>query len=306
MILWHTKCASHRALPIVVAVVAVVVLPPITSHCTAPPPLPAHLSGAKKKHHQLLAGGPNILALEGVCRNQNTGTTTLILENLGDGVQWFAHPSSSGGSNINARGTAAAGAAAAGGLLALEAPPPPPPPGGDQPPASPGGVAASSISLSRRLSPPTAAVASRITGATNDGEGVYEKGDGGRVGEEETRVWQERPTDARDQGRAVGGRLTDGRHRGGAAEKIMAGRVVGVVGGEGEGEGGGVGSSGARLSDYEVRLYLYKLLQGLDFAHSRGLMHRDVKPRNVVINRRTRTLRLIDWGLGDFYIPGGF
>lgn len=75
-----------------------------------------------------------------------------------------------------------------------------------------------------------------------------------------------------------------------------------------EGERGGGGEDGVagkgRLTDYEVRLYLYKLLQALDFAHSRGLMHRDVKPRNVVINRRTRDLRLIDWGLGDFYIPG--
>lgn len=78
-------------------------------------------------------------------------------------------------------------------------------------------------------------------------------------------------------------------------------------------EGGGAVGGGAgekttdpgRLTDYEVRLYLYKLLQALDFAHSRGLMHRDVKPRNIVINRRTRSLRLIDWGLGDFYIPGG-
>ena len=77
------------------------------------------------------------------------------------------------------------------------------------------------------------------------------------------------------------------------------------------GVGGGGGAAAAqaadpgRLTDYEVRLYLYKLLQALDFAHSRGLMHRDVKPRNIVINRRTRSLRLIDWGLGDFYIPGG-
>ncbi|CAM9495381.1 unnamed protein product [Ectocarpus sp. 6 AP-2014] len=76
-----------------------------------------------------------------------------------------------------------------------------------------------------------------------------------------------------------------------------------AVGGGGEATETEAVDSG-RLTDYEVRLYLYKLLQALDFAHSRGLMHRDVKPRNIVINRRTRSLRLIDWGLGDFYIPG--
>ena len=33
-------------------------------------------------------------------------------------------------------------------------------------------------------------------------------------------------------------------------------------------------------------------------------MHRDVKPGNVMINARTRQLRLIDWGLAEFYHPG--
>jgi serine/threonine protein kinase len=31
---------------------------------------------------------------------------------------------------------------------------------------------------------------------------------------------------------------------------------------------------------------------------------RDVKPRNIIINPRTKELRLIDWGLADFYLPG--
>lgn len=33
-------------------------------------------------------------------------------------------------------------------------------------------------------------------------------------------------------------------------------------------------------------------------------MHRDVKPLNIVINPKTNELRLIDWGLADFYKPG--
>ena len=32
-------------------------------------------------------------------------------------------------------------------------------------------------------------------------------------------------------------------------------------------------------------------------------MHRDVKPQNVMIDHSTRTLRLIDWGLAEFYHP---
>ena len=61
------------------------------------------------------------------------------------------------------------------------------------------------------------------------------------------------------------------------------------------------------LTDYEIRYYLYHLLTALDGLHEVGLMHRDVKPRNVLINRRGRSLHaplmLIDLGLADFYHP---
>ena len=35
-----------------------------------------------------------------------------------------------------------------------------------------------------------------------------------------------------------------------------------------------------------------------------GIMHRDVKPHNVMIDHAQRKLRLIDWGLAEFYHPG--
>lgn len=58
------------------------------------------------------------------------------------------------------------------------------------------------------------------------------------------------------------------------------------------------------LSDYDVRFYIFQLLQALDFCHSMGIMHRDVKPHNVMIDHTKRQLRLIDWGLAEFYHPG--
>ncbi|KAK8804061.1 hypothetical protein WA171_000154 [Blastocystis sp. BT1] len=57
------------------------------------------------------------------------------------------------------------------------------------------------------------------------------------------------------------------------------------------------------LSDYELRYYFYKILAGLDYAHSRGIMHRDIKPQNVLIDYITREVYIIDWGLADYYKP---
>ena len=57
------------------------------------------------------------------------------------------------------------------------------------------------------------------------------------------------------------------------------------------------------LTDYDVRYYILGLLKALDFCHSQGIMHRDVKPHNVMIDHEKRQLRLIDWGLAEFYHP---
>ncbi|KAI4324834.1 hypothetical protein MLD38_030286 [Melastoma candidum] len=58
------------------------------------------------------------------------------------------------------------------------------------------------------------------------------------------------------------------------------------------------------LSNYDIRYYIYELLKALDYCHSQGIMHRDVKPHNVMIDHEQRKLRLIDWGLAEFYHPG--
>ena len=58
------------------------------------------------------------------------------------------------------------------------------------------------------------------------------------------------------------------------------------------------------LKDDDIRYYIHELLKALDFCHSQGIMHRDVKPHNVMIDHAQRKLRLIDWGLAEFYHAG--
>jgi casein kinase II subunit alpha len=52
------------------------------------------------------------------------------------------------------------------------------------------------------------------------------------------------------------------------------------------------------------------VLRGLEFAHSVGIIHRDIKPGNVLMDMveengvRRRAVKVVDWGLAEFYTPG--
>ena len=54
----------------------------------------------------------------------------------------------------------------------------------------------------------------------------------------------------------------------------------------------------------DMKYYLKQILIGLDYTHSKGIMHRDMKPQNLCIDHEHRKLRIIDWGLAEFYHPG--
>lgn len=58
------------------------------------------------------------------------------------------------------------------------------------------------------------------------------------------------------------------------------------------------------FNDLDVRFYIFEILKGLDYCHSMGVMHRDIKPHNIMIDHKKKKLRIIDWGLAEFYHKG--
>jgi len=53
---------------------------------------------------------------------------------------------------------------------------------------------------------------------------------------------------------------------------------------------------GAILAINNVKLFLYQMLRGLAYCHARRVLHRDLKPQNLLINDRGE-LKLADFGL---------
>ena len=56
------------------------------------------------------------------------------------------------------------------------------------------------------------------------------------------------------------------------------------------------------IEEEQIQLFIYQLIRGLKYLNSAGILHRDLKPRNLLINSNC-DLKICDFGLSRAVLP---
>lgn len=62
-------------------------------------------------------------------------------------------------------------------------------------------------------------------------------------------------------------------------------------------------SQASKLSEETARTYFIQIILGLEYLHSVGIAHRDMKPENILIGEYGKC-KIADFGLGNFFTEG--
>ncbi len=56
-----------------------------------------------------------------------------------------------------------------------------------------------------------------------------------------------------------------------------------------------------RLSKLESQKFFFQLINGVEYIHSKNICHRDLKPENILLDENNNYIKIIDFGLSNFY-----
>ena len=64
--------------------------------------------------------------------------------------------------------------------------------------------------------------------------------------------------------------------------------------------------SNSKLSEQEIFMFFDQIYKGLSFLHAMGIMHRDIKPDNILVQKAGNNLQIKigDFGLAEFFSGG--
>ena len=52
----------------------------------------------------------------------------------------------------------------------------------------------------------------------------------------------------------------------------------------------------------KIKKFIYQILNGIGYCHSIGILHRDIKPQNILVNYATEEIRITDFGLSRTFV----
>lgn len=60
----------------------------------------------------------------------------------------------------------------------------------------------------------------------------------------------------------------------------------------------------ASLNPFQIKSIIHQIFTGIEFLHSQRILHRDLKPQNILINRKSLEIKIADFGLSREYSLG--
>ena len=64
--------------------------------------------------------------------------------------------------------------------------------------------------------------------------------------------------------------------------------------------------SNPKLSEQEIFIFFEQIYKGLSSLHAMGIMHRDIKPDNILVHKAENNvnIKICDFGLAEFFSGG--